>query len=132
MTGPVEVSYSNRANAGHPGDAALHGEETREAVREDAECEEPGADEHEDVAAPVFDGRRGGLQLLDESFLADGDTESCGEQKEDKDHRRDGEGDDGRGEPAGGQRLPGQTGQDGPGSAEPGREVAEPEQRGAG
>ena len=109
---------------------ALYGEEACERVPEDAEHKEPDADEHEYVAAPVLDSGCGGTEPLHESFLADGDTERRSEQQQDQHERGDGEGRDGCGEPAGSGRLPGQTGQDGSRSVEPGGDVAEAEQRG--
>lgn len=96
---------------------------------EDAEGEEPGADHDQDSASPAFQVGRVRPERLDDALLSGRD--GVGEREHERD---DGEGGEGKGEQccveaAEGDGVSGQTDQDRPGSAEAGREVAEPEQR---
>lgn len=107
----------------------LDGEQGGEGPGEHAEKDEPAADGDEDEPAPAFDCRCVGLDPIDEALPRGGHAEGSAEQQQDQDGRGDGEGCPGGGEPADGQGLPGQTGQDWSRSAEPCGQVAKAEQR---
>lgn len=101
----------------------LYRVEAGEEIGEHRQRDKPHADPDEDPAGPAFHPRRLRLDLLERPLFGAG---NCEGRREDQDHHDDGrhhERRERRTEPADGQGVSGQTGQDRPGSAEAGEHI---------
>lgn len=108
--------------------APLHGEEAGKEIGPERQSDKPGADDDEHGATPSFDLLRSRFQESNRARL--GKPNQQGQAKHERGHRQGGreKGSEGGATPAADERVPGQTGQDRPGSAKSGQDVAKAEE----